>query len=109
MATKVRRGKKPIKLPEPATELHMIIIDTRAFLNGGDADDYAQIAYGRDGMRHQGNILKWPNPKTGKREPLKGLFKPENPLRCGPLIQKRIHFLRLLVGKTYQEQERRSL
>jgi hypothetical protein len=105
IAEKVMRGRKPIKFPEPATELHMIIIDTRAFLNGGDADDYAQIAYGRDGMRHQGNILKWPNPKTGKWEPIKGLFQPENPLRGARLIQERIHFLGFVAEKTYEDEE----
>lgn len=105
IAEKVMRGGKPIKFPAPTAEFHMIIIDTRAFLNGGDEDDYAQIAYGPAGMRYQANILNWPNPKTGKWEPIKGLFQPENPLRGAHLIQERVHFLGFVAEKAYKDEE----
>jgi hypothetical protein len=105
IAEKVMRGGKPIKFPKPASEFHMIIIDTRAFLNGGDSDDYAQIAYGPAGIRHQANILNWPNPKTGKWEPIKGFSQPDNPLRGAHLIQERIHFLGFVAEKTYKDEE----
>jgi hypothetical protein len=102
---KVMRGGKPIKFPAPTNAFHMIIVDTRAFLNGGDADDYAQIAYGPAGMKYQSNVLNWPNPDTGKWEPIKGLFHPENPLRGAKLIHERVHFLGFVAEKVYKDGE----
>jgi len=102
---KVMRNGKPIKFPAPTNAFHMIMIDTRAFLNGGDADDYAQIAYGPAGMKYQSNVMSWPNPDTGKWEPIKGLFHPDNPLRGAKLIQERIHFLGFVAEKVYKDGE----
>lgn len=102
---KVMRNGKPIKFPPPTNAFHIIIVDTRAFLNGGDADDYAQIAYGPAGMKYQSSVMNWPNPDTGKWEPIKGLFHPDNPLRGAKLIQERIHFLGFVAEKVYKDGE----
>jgi hypothetical protein len=106
IAEKVVNGGKPIKFPMPiAGVFHMIIIDMRAFLHGGDADDYGQIAYGPAGVNHEGNVYMWHNPATKKAEPVKGLFQPENPLRGARLIQERVHFLGFVVERMFSDGE----
>lgn len=103
---KVVSRKNTIKFPKPtAGSFHMIIIDTRAFLHGGDEDDCAQICYGAPGVHHPANVFNWLNPSTGKSEPIKGLFQPENPLRGAPVIQERIHFLGFVAEKRYKAGE----
>jgi hypothetical protein len=73
---KMMRGGTPIKFPRPtAGAFHMVITDTRAFLNGGDA------------------------------EPIKGLLQPDNPLRGARLIQERVHFLGFVAEKSYRDNE----
>jgi hypothetical protein len=106
IAEKVVSGRNPIKFPKPtAGSFHMIIIDMRAFLHGGDEDDYAQICYGAAGVHHPANVFNWPNPSTGKAEPIKGLFQPANPLRGAPVIQERVHFLGFVTEKSYKAGE----
>jgi hypothetical protein len=108
IAEKVVRSKSktPIKFPKPtAGTFHMIIIDTRAFLHGGDEDDCAQICYGAAGVHHPANVSNWLNPSTGKVEPIKGLFQQENPLRGAPVIQERVHFLGFVAEKSYKAGE----
>jgi hypothetical protein len=106
IAEKVVSGRNPIKFPKPtAGSFHIIIIDTRAFLHGGDEDDCAQICYGAAGVHHPANVFNWLNPSTGKSEPIKGLFQPENPLRGAPVIQERVHFLGFVAEKSYKAGE----
>jgi hypothetical protein len=106
IAEKVVRGRSPIKFPKPTLgSFHMIIIDTRAFGNGGDEDDYAQIAYGPAGVADARYVHHWRNPKTNKMEPIKGLFDTGNPLRGASLVQERVHFLGFVAERTYKDEE----
>lgn len=105
ICAKVIRGEKPIKFPKPEGAYHLILVDMRAYLSGGDNDDYSQIAGGARAVSNRFNIFGWPNPKTNRMEPIKGLFESTNPLAGSKLVQERIHFLGFVAEKEYRDGE----
>ena len=101
----------PTKFPIPGDAIHLILIDMRGYLDqGGDINDYQQIAYGWHGfIPERPGILYYWGEQPEKREPIKGLFEENNPLRSAHLIQERIHFLGFINELEYQEGEMRKI
>lgn len=95
---KVFANGRPVKFPRPTDALHLILTDVRGYLDGsgGDYADWRHIAYGPagipDGPDKDFYIRRWTSP-SGRREPIKGLFDPTNPLAGSGFFQERIHFL----------------
>ncbi|MCZ2903313.1 hypothetical protein [Burkholderia thailandensis] len=96
---KVYDGNQAVKFPEPDGRIHVIVVDMRAFLNGGDHWDYRQIAYGPDGVPQE-LVHCWLH--KGQWHPIRGLFEPECPSRAARYIQQRIHFLAFVAEESYE-------
>jgi hypothetical protein len=96
------------KFPVPEDDIyHMIIADTRGYLDGGgDVFDYRQMAYGAPGIppQYSWTIHYWKT-ECGKLEPIKGLFEESCSLQAAKLIRERIHFLGFVCEREYCEGE----
>jgi hypothetical protein len=92
---KIFNGSKIVKFPEVITNrFNIIIVNMRGYLDDGFKNldyDYLEITYGKSGL-NKFNIPAhcWEN-GNGKKEPIKGIFEKENPLKAAQYIQKRIH------------------
>ncbi|MCY0857547.1 hypothetical protein [Cupriavidus sp. D39] len=95
---KVFDGKQVVKFPVPGGPIQVIVVDMRAFLDGGDHWDYTQIAYGPRGMPQE-LVHCWLH--KGQWQPIHGLFEPECTGRAAPYIQQRIHFLAFVAETSY--------
>jgi len=96
------RKKGPIKFPEPAGSIHMLMVDARGYMGDGRSQkaDWHQIAYGRHGL--EDHLVKcWINDKTGKPEPIRGLFEPNCPLTASPTMRERVHFIGFVCERTF--------
>jgi hypothetical protein len=99
---KVFNGDQVVKFPEPDGRIHIVVVDMRAFLDGGDQWDYRQIAYGPNGVPQE-LVHCWLH--KGQWQPIRGLFEPECPGRAAPYVRQRIHFLAFVAEKTYEPGE----
>jgi hypothetical protein len=98
--------KGPIKFPEPAGSIHMIMVDARGFGGAGlgDEADWAQIALGPNAVEPE-LVKVWKNTKTGKFEPIKGIFQPDCPIRAAPTVQRRVHFIGFVCESSFTARE----
>lgn len=98
----------PKKFPPPNGNLSMILVDARGFLGDqgvlGDQFDWHHIALGAAGL-HSRNVRTWINQKTGRREPIQGLFESENTRPASVILQERIHFLGFVCEKSFADDE----
>jgi hypothetical protein len=104
---KVFTEGRPTKFPPVSTAYHMIVADMRGYLDqGGDIYDYLQMAYGASGLPEDKSMLTnfW-EIQPGKKEPVKGLFEKDNPLKASEYIRKRIHFLGFVSEEDFVEGE----
>lgn len=99
---KVFDGQQVVKFPVPNGRIHVIVVDMRAFLNGGDHWDYRQIAYGPSGVPQE-LVHCWLH--KGQWQPIRGVFEPECPSRAAPHLQQSIHFLAFVAEVTYEPGE----
>lgn len=98
-------GKLPTKFPPPTEAIHMIMVDARGFIGGGGDDaDWAHIARGAAGLS-VAQVRLWTDPKTGKREPIAGLFEPRCPGRAAATVQERIHVIGFVRERTFARGE----
>ncbi len=102
IGAKVFDGVGATKFPEPDGRIHVILVDMRAYLNGGDPWDYAQIAYGPNRMPRE-LVHCWLH--DGQWQPIRGLYEPECLGKAAPFVQQRIHFLAFVAEKTYEPNE----
>jgi hypothetical protein len=108
---KVFANGSPTKFPIPQGAIHLIVTDVRGYLGeGGDTYDYRQMAYGADSIpADQSRMIHYWEQTLGEREPIKGLFEKENPLKAARYIQERIHFLGFVRERDYREGEIREI
>lgn len=99
---KVFDGTRPVKFPEPRPDgaIHVVMVDVRAFLNGGDYWDYMQMAYGPFCGMPQELVHCWLH--KGQWQPIRGLFEQECLGRAAPYVQKRVHFLAFVAETSYE-------
>ncbi|REE17740.1 DNA-binding GntR family transcriptional regulator [Paraburkholderia sp. BL27I4N3] len=102
IGAKVFDGHQVIKFPVPDGRIHVILVDMRAYLNGGDAWDYSQIAYGPNRVPRE-LVHCWLH--KGQWQPIRGLYEPECLGGAAPHLQQRIHFLAFVAEKTYEPNE----
>jgi hypothetical protein len=108
IAEKVYRTGRPIKFPEPRQQqYHMILVDTRGYLDGGgDNFDYRQMAYGWRGIpRDEEWLIHWWRDAEGKHVPVSGLFEQTNPLKGAATVRERIHFIGFVREEDYEPDE----
>jgi hypothetical protein len=107
---KVMSNGVPVKFPTPGVARHLILTDTRGYLDdGGDIWDYRQMAYGAAGIPvDRAELIHYWRGPSGRAEPIKGLFEQGNPLKAAALIQQRIHFLGFVCEHSFEEGEIRN-
>jgi hypothetical protein len=99
-----KRG--PIKFPEPAGAIHMVMVDARGFMGDGhgDAADWRQMIHGPIGLEHY-FVKYWTNPKTGERAAIRGLFEKECPLPAAAVAQQRLHVIGIICERDFKASE----
>ena len=91
---KLERGGRARKFSNAGATINVLLVDTRTFLNGGDALDYIQIALGgalvaqRERLYFKGNLLR-------------GVFDPGNNQKGAKNARERLHFIGFLRDKLY--------
>ena len=96
----------PIKFPEPAGSIHMVMVDGRGFMGDGhgDAADWRQMIHGPIGL--EDHLVKhWTNPKTDLRAPITGLFEQACPLPAARIAQDRLHAIGFICESSFTGSE----
>jgi hypothetical protein len=89
---------RPHKFPAPSDTYHMILVDCRAFLNGGDVHDRLHVALGAKAVPREYR-LAW----EGK--PISGVFAAETAVDGAAEARGRVHFLGFVRERTYKPDE----
>jgi hypothetical protein len=99
---KVHDGRRPIKFPEPIRgRYHVVIVDMRGYLGGGDIHDWKQIAYGAEVVEPQYQKV-WIG-KNDERLPLLGVWHPQNTQRFAATARERLHAILFVNEQTYRD------
>ena len=95
---KCEKGGRPHKFPVPGEAYHMIMVDFRTFLNGGDIYDRLHVALGPEslGLQHR---LAW------QGQPISGVFSAQTAVRGAAEVRGRVHFLGFVRERTYRPDE----
>ncbi|MCG8447377.1 MAG: hypothetical protein MI753_16890 [Hyphomicrobiales bacterium] len=102
---KAFRQGTPVKFPQPAGKIQMIMVDVRGFIGGGgDHYDWRHIANGPNGLPDCA-IRTWTNPNSRVNEPIAGLFEERCRGRAAPTIRERIHVIGFVCEKTFEPGE----
>jgi hypothetical protein len=99
---KVFDKKKPIKFPIPLPgQYHVVIVDMRVHLGGGDIADWKQIAFGAEivAPEHRKVWLTDDN----RAIPVQGVWHPENPMRFAATARERLHAIIFVAEEHYRD------
>jgi hypothetical protein len=91
---KCERGGQPYKFPPPASAYHVMLVDFRTFLNGGDIYDRLHVAIGAEAVPAQYR-LAW------QGQPISGVYSPRTTVRGAAESRARIHFLGFVRERSY--------
>jgi len=89
----------PAKFPIPGDALHLLLIDFRTFLHGGDDYDKIHVGLGGEFLKSEFHKRYW----DGKL--ISGVFSNDNPVRGAEFIRERVHFLGFVNEKKYTDEE----
>jgi hypothetical protein len=93
---KFESGGKPHKFPAPGTATHVLLVDFRTFLNGGDEYDRVHVGLGGDLVLSQAHRRYW------KGNLITGVFSPNTKLRGAAEARERLHFIGFVNEKSYE-------
>lgn len=97
---KVHDGKNPTKFPSPAPRrYHVVAVDMRGHLGGGDSMDWRQIAYGPEIVPAQ--YRKFWLDKNKQAVPYRGVWHPDNRMRFAAIARERLHAILFLAEQRY--------
>lgn len=99
---KVHNGAAPLKFPpvQPG-RYHVVVVDMRGHLGGGDIQDWIQIAFGADRARPE--FRKYWFGNDGKPIPLLGVWHADNPMRFAKTAQERLHAILFVAEERYED------
>jgi len=92
---KCERDGRPHKFPEPAGTYHVILIDFRTFLHGGDVYDRIHVGLGGEYVPPQYRQY-WED------RLISGVFSPCTPVRGAAQARERVHFLGFVNKQSYE-------
>jgi len=95
---KCEQGGRPHKFPVPGEAYHMILVDFRTFLNGGDIHDRLHVALGTKCVASQYR-LAW------QGQPISGVFSARTAVRGAAEVRDRVHFLGFVRERPYKPDE----
>jgi hypothetical protein len=93
---KFESGGKPHKFPAPDAATHVLLVDFRTFLNGGDEYDRVHVALGGELVPNEAHRRYW------KGNLITGVFSPETKLRGAAEARERLHFIGFVNEKSYE-------
>jgi hypothetical protein len=93
---KLEKDGKPHKLPLPSGATHVLLVDFRAFKNGGDKADRAHIALG-------GKFVPHPFRHYFNGKLITGVFDSETDLKGALQARERLHFIGFVHEKSYED------
>lgn len=96
---KFESGGKPHKFPAPGSATHILLVDFRTFLNGGDEWDRVHVGLGGELVRNPFNRRYW------NGELITGVFSPRTKLRGAAEARERLHFIGFVNEKSYETEE----
>jgi hypothetical protein len=99
---KVYGRRAPVKFPLPQeSRYHVVVVDMRGHLGGGDIDDWRQIAFGAEAV-----VPEWRKHwlgKDGNPMPVRGVWHPDNPMRFAATARERLHAIMFVAEEHYQD------
>ncbi len=95
---KCEQSGRPHKFPMPGETYHMILVDFRTVLNGGDIYDRLHVALGAESVAPQYR-LAW------RGQPISGVFSAQTAVRGAAEVRERVHFLGFVRERTYKPDE----
>ena len=100
IGAKVHNGRSPIKFPEArAGTYHVVVVDMRGHLGGGDIHDWRQIAFGAEAALPEFR-KHWLDPQN-RLIPLLGVWHPENRMRFAATARERLHAIMFVAEERY--------
>lgn len=97
---KLHDGTAPIKFPVPSPgKYHVIVVDMRGHLGGGDIMDWRQIAYGAESVPME--YRKYWLDKNNQQIPLRGVWHPDNLMRFAATARERLHAIMFVAEEHY--------
>ena len=92
---KCEQKGQPHKFSSPqGRNANVLLVDSRAFLNGVDKDDLLRVAFGSVAV--QGIYKMWWN-----NQPIRGVFASDNTMKGSKQIRERVHLLGFVDEKQY--------
>ena len=93
---KFENGGKPHKFPPLGAATHVLLVDFRTFLNGGDEYDRVHVGLGGELVASEAHRRYW------KGNLITGVFSPKTKLRGAAEARERLHFIGFVNEKTYE-------
>ena len=93
---KFEKNGKPHKFPIPGTATHVLLVDFRTFLNGGDEYDRVHVGLGGELMTSEVHRRYW------KGNLITGVFSPKTKLRGAAEARERLHFIGFVNENSYE-------
>ena len=93
---KFESGGKPHKFPAPGAATHVLLVDFRTFLNGGDEYDRVHVGLGGELVPRETHRRYW------KGNLITGVFSPRTKLRGVAEARERLHFIGFVNEKSYE-------
>lgn len=92
---KSERNGQPHKFPAPREGLHVLLVDFRNFLHGGDGHDRVHVALGGEYVRDPYCRQYWDG------NLVTGAFHPQTTVRGAAFFRERVHFLGFVNEEEY--------
>jgi hypothetical protein len=93
---KFESAGKPHKFPMPGAATHVLLVDFRTFLNGGDEYDRVHVGLGGELVTSESHRRYW------KGNLITGVFSPRTKLRGATEAHERLHFIGFVNEKSYE-------
>lgn len=99
---KVHDRGTPVKFPPPrAGRYHVVVVDMRGHLGGGDIHDWVQIAFGAEHAESQWRKHWLDN--ENRLIPLRGVWHPDNTMRFAATARERLHMILFVAEERYDD------
>jgi hypothetical protein len=93
---KFESGGKPHKFPARGAAIHVLLVDFRTFLNGGDEYDRVHVGLGGELVSSATHRRYW------EGNLITGVFSPRTKLRGAAEARERLHFIGFVNEKSYE-------
>jgi hypothetical protein len=96
---KCERGGRSHKFPPPGSAYHVLLVDFRTFLHGGDIHDRIHVGLGGEFLENELLRRRW------NGELISGAYSPRTNVRGAREFRERVHFLGFVQERTHRAGE----